>query len=73
MEEGGERSELEGGSEGIGRDTRSGSRNSSAARLAVGAYCCGAIGCHEKDGLLAVEQDGEERVLCPVHARRWSR
>jgi len=40
-------------------------------RFAVGADCCGALSCHETDGLLKVEQDGETRTLCPVHARRW--
>lgn len=44
---------------------------SGAVRFAVDAYCCGALGCHERDGLLRVEQDGETRTLCPYHARRW--
>ncbi|MFC7172193.1 hypothetical protein [Halobium salinum] len=40
--------------------------------LAVGADCCGALGCHETDELFLVERDGEQRVLCDDHARRWS-
>jgi hypothetical protein len=71
VEVGGERSELEGGSEGKGRPSADG-RNSSAVRFAVGADVCGAIGCRETDGLLVVEQGGETRTLCPDHARRWS-
>lgn len=49
-----------------------GHREGGAVRFAVGADCCGALGCRETDGLLAVEQDGDRRVLCPDHARRWS-
>ena len=41
-------------------------------RFAVGADCCGALGCHETENLLVVEQGDERRVLCPDHARRWS-
>jgi hypothetical protein len=41
-------------------------------RFAVGADCCGALGCHETEDLLVVEQGGDSRVLCPDHARRWS-
>jgi len=46
---------------------------SGGVRFAVEADCCGALSCHETEGLLRVEQDGETRVLCPVHARRWRR
>jgi len=41
-------------------------------RFAVGADCCGAIGCGETVGLLVVEVEGKRRVLCPRCARRWA-
>jgi hypothetical protein len=65
-----EGSVLEGGSEGKGRPPADG-RNSSAVRFAVGADCCGALGCRETNGLLMVERGHEQRVLCQYHARRW--
>ena len=42
-------------------------------RWAVGADCCGAMGCRESDGLVRVEDGGDRRVLCLWHARRWVR
>lgn len=42
------------------------------SRFAVGADCCGALGCRRSAALLAVEADGE-RVLCGEHAAGWVR
>lgn len=44
-----------------------------SVRWAVGAECCGALGCRETEALVRVERDGETRVLCLSHARRWLR
>jgi len=35
-----------------------------AVRWAVGAVCCGALGCRVDEGLLSVTVDGERRTLC---------
>jgi hypothetical protein len=42
------------------------------SRFAVGAACCGALGCRETGGLLEVEREGQVRVLCPDCAAGWS-
>lgn len=39
----------------------------------VDADSCGALGCRRSDQLVAVELDGDRRVLCLPHARRWVR
>ena len=41
-------------------------------RFAVGAECCGAVGCRETEALLEVERNGQERVLCADCAAGWS-
>ena len=38
--------------------------NAVAVRWAVGAVCCGALGCREESDLLVVRVGQEERVLC---------
>jgi hypothetical protein len=38
---------------------------------AVEADACGALGCREGEDLREVHCDGERRVLCEEHARRW--
>lgn len=35
------------------------------------ADVCGALGCRESSELLEIEREGERRVLCVDHARRW--
>ena len=52
------------------RDRRD--RERPAVRFAVEAVACGALGCRRSDGLLELRVDGDQRVLCPAHARRWS-
>jgi hypothetical protein len=47
-------------------------RERPAVRWAVGADCCGAVGCSRSDGLMRVVVDGESRTLCPAHLARWS-
>ena len=42
-----------------------------AVRFAVGAVCCGALGCRAEEGLLSVTVAGEERVLCADHAEEF--
>jgi hypothetical protein len=56
------------------RDSRSradGGSTSVQVRLAAGAEGCGALGCRRSEGLLLVESDAAQRVLCPPHAIRW--
>ena len=48
-------------------------RGGAVAVEAVDAASCGALGCRQSDELVAVEEGSERRVLCPAHARRWSR
>ena len=45
-------------------------RERQAVRFAVGAVCCGVVGCQRSDGLLRVETPDGPRVLCPAHLRR---
>ena len=45
-------------------------RERQAVRFAVGAVCCGVVGCQRSDGLLRVETSDGPRVLCPAHLRR---
>jgi hypothetical protein len=37
------------------------------------AQACAAVGCAEGDNLLVVRKAGKQRVLCPLHARRWAK
>lgn len=54
-------------------DKRSERRETSCCAVrADDAEVCGALGCRETDRLFVVRQDGERRVLCELHARRWS-
>ena len=46
-------------------------RERQAVRFAVGAVCCGVVGCQRSDGLLRVETSDGPRVLCSAHLRRW--
>jgi hypothetical protein len=55
------------------RDRRDREREAVAARFAVEAECCGAVGCHERGLLLVVETEEGKRVLCPEHAPGWVR
>lgn len=43
------------------------------SRFAVGAACCGALGCRERSALLSVQTAEGERVLCSEHAPGWVR
>jgi hypothetical protein len=52
---------------------RDGGAETVAARFAVEADCCSALSCRETDGLLKVETDEGQRVLCPDHAPGWVR
>ena len=57
-----------------GRSDREGARTTGGAgrvRWAVGADCCGALGCRETGGLVAVVTDRGERVLCLECAEGW--
>ena len=38
--------------------------NAVVVRWAVGAVCCGALGCRVDEGLLSVTVDGKRRTLC---------
>ena len=38
--------------------------NAVAVQWAVGAVCCGALGCRVEEGLLSVTVDGKRRTLC---------
>jgi hypothetical protein len=56
------------------RDSRSSSGSGPASvqvRLEPAADGCGAVGCQRDDGLVLIESDGAQRVLCPPHAVRW--
>ena len=55
------------------RDRRDRQREAVAVSFAVGAECCGALSCRESEGLLRVETENGERVLCPEHAPGWVR
>ncbi|WP_175416318.1 hypothetical protein [Natrinema versiforme] len=43
------------------------------SRFAVGADCCGALGCRRSAVLLAVRTAEGKRVLCSEHAPGWVR
>ena len=40
-------------------------------RFAVGADCCGCLGCRETENLLEVTTKRGTRVLCPEHVEGW--
>ena len=40
-------------------------------RFAVGADCCGCLGCRETENLLEVTIKRGTRVLCPEHVEGW--
>ena len=42
-------------------------------QFAVGADCCGALGCGVEEPLLSVEVGGDSRVLCPDYAAEFVR
>lgn len=42
------------------------------ARIAREAHACGALGCRHDELLLEISLEGETRVLCRDHARRWA-
>ena len=44
-----------------------------AVRFAPEADVCGALGCRRSRQLVAVGLEGDRRVLCLAHARRWVR
>ena len=52
-------------------DGEGGKREAGRVRWAVGADCCGALGCRETEGLVAVSGDRGERVLCMSCAEGW--
>lgn len=42
------------------------------AEVAHEAHACGALGCRRDELLLEISLEGETRVLCRDHARRWA-
>ena len=52
-------------------DGEGGKREAGRVRWAVGADCCGALGCRETEGLVVVVTDRGERVLCLDCAEGW--
>ena len=48
-----------------------GKREAGRVRWAVGADCCGALGCRETEGLVVVVTDRGERVLCLDCVEGW--
>ena len=46
------------------RTRRAANESAVAVRWAVGAVCCGALGCRVEEGLLSVTVDGKRRTLC---------
>ena len=48
-----------------------GKREAGRVRWAVGADCCGALGCRETEGLVVVSGDRGERVLCVGCVEGW--
>jgi len=52
-------------------DGEGGKREAGRVWWAVGADCCGALGCRETEGLVVVVTDRGERVLCLDCAEGW--
>ena len=52
-------------------DGEGGKREAGRVRWAVGADCCGALGCRETEGLVVVSGDRGERVLCVGCVEGW--
>lgn len=61
---------------GAGRASRPDGSETTGGAVAVrfvDAASCGALGCRRSDQLVAVDVEGDRRVLCLPHARRWVR